>query len=153
MPTPTERTALTFLAGVLCVGAGVRAARALTDGTAPPPAAAIALQQQQRVVDSARMIRKSTPVSPPPRRARIARPPAPVIRYPIDVDRADSTLLDALPGVGPSLAQRILADRRTHGPFGSLTELGRRVRGVGPAMLARIDSLVTFSGTTGGRSP
>ena len=150
MPTPAERTALTFLAGVLCVGAGVRVARALADGAAPPPAAAEALQQQQRVVDSAVRLRKLRPPSPPARRLKVVRPP---VRFPIDVDRADSTQLDALPGIGPALAQRILTTRRTEGPFGSLAELGRRVRGVGPAMLARIDSLVTFSGPPSTRSP
>jgi competence protein ComEA len=36
-----------------------------------------------------------------------------------------------LPGVGPVLARRIIADREQRGPFGSIANL-RRVKGIGP---------------------
>jgi DNA uptake protein ComE-like DNA-binding protein len=153
MPTSAERTALTFLAGVLVVGASVRVARAVQGGEKPPPAAAAALQQQQRAVDSARLIRRTLPPVLPAKRVKIVKPKPPPVRFPVDVDRADSTQLDALPGVGPAFAQRILAIRHAGGAFGSLAEFGDRVPGVGPAMLARLDSLVTFSGLPRGRSP
>jgi hypothetical protein len=44
------------------------------------------------------------------------------------------------------MAKRIVADRMMRGPFVTRDGL-RRVPGVGPAFLAKIDSLVTFSGT------
>jgi competence ComEA-like helix-hairpin-helix protein len=55
----------------------------------------------------------------------------------LDVDRASAAELMRLPGIGPSLASRILADRAEHGPFRTPEEL-LRVRGIGPRTLARI---------------
>jgi competence protein ComEA len=157
MPTHAERTALLFLAGVLATGAGVRVARAVQAGEKPPPAAQAALAAQQRVVDSVQRLRGARPaVSAPPVRARVARTPVPLrppVRFPIDVDRADSAQLVVLPGVGPALARRIVAQRDSFGAFGSLARFEARVRGVGPAMTRRLEPLVTFSRLPGDRSP
>ncbi len=49
---------------------------------------------------------------------------------PIDLNQATLTDLDALPGVGPILAQRILEWRSAHGRFTSVDEL-REVSGIG----------------------
>jgi competence protein ComEA len=51
-----------------------------------------------------------------------------------------------LPRIGPALAKRIIADRDSLGPFGSL-EGFQRVKGVGPAMARTLAPYVTFSGT------
>jgi len=56
---------------------------------------------------------------------------------PLDLNRADAADLDALPGIGPVLARRIVDFRREHGPFRRVEEL-RAVRGVGPRLLERI---------------
>lgn len=64
---------------------------------------------------------------------------------PVDADRADSAALEALPGIGPALAARIVADREARGPFGSVAGL-ERVAGIGPGMTRRLAGLVTFSG-------
>lgn len=53
----------------------------------------------------------------------------------IDLNRADAAQLEELPGVGPVLAARIVADREANGPFARVEDLGR-VPGVGPAILA-----------------
>ena len=66
-------------------------------------------------------------------------------RAPVDLDLADSVQIGHLPRVGPALARRIVANRDSQGPFGSLAGLGR-VKGVGPATLKRLAGLVTFSG-------
>jgi Helix-hairpin-helix motif len=63
---------------------------------------------------------------------------------PIDLDRAQEWQILALPKVGPTLAHRILANRDSLGPFGSLDEL-RRVNGVGEAVVDAITPYVTFS--------
>jgi competence ComEA-like helix-hairpin-helix protein len=63
----------------------------------------------------------------------------------IDVDRATVAELDRLPGVGPGLARRIVADREMRGSFGSLAGLDR-VNGVGPALLRALEERVAFSG-------
>ena len=73
--------------------------------------------------------------------AGVERPP----KGPIDLDVATAAELERLPGIGPALAARIIADRDSLGPFGSLTELDR-VRGVGPALCKRLEPLVRFSG-------
>lgn len=65
--------------------------------------------------------------------------------HPLDVDVAGAADLEALPGVGPALARRIVAERDAQGPFGSLQGL-QRVRGIGAALAGRLKSLVVFSG-------
>jgi competence ComEA-like helix-hairpin-helix protein len=60
---------------------------------------------------------------------------------PLDLNRASAAELARLPGVGPSLAGRIVADRERAGPFESPEAL-RRVPGVGPRKFAAIRSLV-----------
>lgn len=55
----------------------------------------------------------------------------------IDVNAASAAELAMLPGLGPSLAERIVAYRQAHGPFASLDDL-MRVKGIGPAILERL---------------
>ena len=76
--------------------------------------------------------------------SRLARPLA--TGEQIDVDRADANELVRLPRIGPALAARILADRESGGPFGSLEGLSR-VSGVGPGLVETIRPYATFSGT------
>lgn len=85
------------------------------------------------------------PVRPSgPRRAGSGAARSSPLAGPVDVDRADSATLDLLPGIGPALAARIVADRELNGPFGSLDAL-QRVRGIGPALAKRLEPVVTFS--------
>jgi competence protein ComEA len=60
---------------------------------------------------------------------------------PIDVNVAGARDLEALPGVGPGLAARIVARRRAFGPFERIEGL-RAVRGIGPQTLAKIRPFV-----------
>jgi competence protein ComEA len=69
------------------------------------------------------------------RAASLARPLQPGER--IDLDRADVTEITRLPRIGPALAQRIVAWRTEHGPFGSLARLDS-VPGVGAKLLDAI---------------
>jgi hypothetical protein len=64
----------------------------------------------------------------------------------LDLDVATASQINALPGVTPAMAKRIVADRMMRGPFLSRDGL-RRVPGAGPLFLRQIDSLVVFSGT------
>ena len=59
---------------------------------------------------------------------------------PVDLNTADAAGLETLPGIGPVLAQRIVADRDANGPFASLDDLAR-VSGVGDAMVAGLTDL------------
>ncbi|MFC4614288.1 ComEA family DNA-binding protein [Cellulomonas algicola] len=58
----------------------------------------------------------------------------------VDLNTADVTALDALPGIGPVLAQRIVEHRAEH-PFTTVDELAD-VRGIGPALLETLRSSV-----------
>ncbi|NJD19668.1 MAG: helix-hairpin-helix domain-containing protein, partial [Gemmatimonadetes bacterium] len=69
---------------------------------------------------------------------RRAAPPKPV-----DVNVADPLALQALPGVGPALARR-LVEARAGSPFRSVDDL-LSVRGLGPATLERLRPLVDVS--------
>lgn len=62
---------------------------------------------------------------------------------PVDLNTADATQLDALPGVGPSTAAAIIAYRDEHGPFTSIDGL-LDVRGIGDAKLDGLRDLVTI---------
>jgi len=62
----------------------------------------------------------------------------------IDVNQAGWAELMQLPGVGPKLAERILADREANGPFRNAADLVR-VRGVGPKLLQQIAPYVKCS--------
>jgi competence protein ComEA len=59
----------------------------------------------------------------------------------VNLNTASAAELDALPGVGPVLAQRIV-DHRKQGPFRSVDELDD-VPGIGPARAAELSELVT----------
>jgi competence ComEA-like helix-hairpin-helix protein len=91
-------------------------------------------------------------LSPSAQRDSAARVAAPIGEGErVDLDRADASQLERLPGIGPALARRIVADRTAHGPFGGLAGLDR-VPGVGPALLARIAPHAQFSGAPAGGS-
>lgn len=55
-------------------------------------------------------------------------------RFQVDVNAADWPELSQLPGVGETLARRIVASRAAEGPFQRLEDL-RRVQGIGAATL------------------
>jgi len=69
--------------------------------------------------------------------------PAPTSSVPAKVDLNSATVdeLDALPGVGPVLAQRIVAYREEHGRFDSVDQLGE-VSGIGEGRLNDLTDLV-----------
>lgn len=56
---------------------------------------------------------------------------------PVSMNRASAAEFELLPGVGPVLAERLVEDRARNGPYRSAADLAR-VRGVGPAMVARM---------------
>ena len=61
---------------------------------------------------------------------------------PVDLNTASPAQLDALPGVGPVLAQHIIDWRTAHGRFDSVDQL-REVSGIGAAKFADLRPLVT----------
>jgi competence protein ComEA len=61
---------------------------------------------------------------------------------PVDLNAATAADLDALPGIGPVLAQRIVEHRERNGPFRSVEQLDD-VPGIGPATYAELAERVT----------
>jgi competence protein ComEA len=59
----------------------------------------------------------------------------------VDINRADALGLQVLPGVGPGLAQRIVAYREAHGAFHKPEDL-LRVPGIGAKRYARLHGLI-----------
>jgi competence ComEA-like helix-hairpin-helix protein len=55
----------------------------------------------------------------------------------LNVNRATAVELEGLPGIGPSLARRIVADREARGPFATVEALDR-IPGIGPGLVARL---------------
>lgn len=62
----------------------------------------------------------------------------------VNLDVASAAEIERLPRIGPALAARIVANRDSLGPFGSLEEF-QRVRGIGPALARILAPHVTFS--------
>ncbi|MFI5207863.1 MAG: ComEA family DNA-binding protein, partial [Gemmatimonadales bacterium] len=133
MFTRDERRALLFLLGTAALGAGVKAVRAGADG--PPGAALIA----PGLAEGNLAAQESSAV----RALAMSRPLEPGER--VDLDRADAVEIERLPRIGPQLARRIVEERTSGGPFGSLEGLGR-VHGVGPAILRGLERQTMFSG-------
>jgi competence protein ComEA len=67
---------------------------------------------------------------------------APTAAAPLDLNTATEPQLETLPGIGPSLAQAIIAERDKEGGFHSVDDL-RRVRGIGDVRFAQLRPLVT----------
>jgi len=143
--TSAERRALIFLAMLLCLGAAVRALRAAQDPR-PGEQDALALATQLARVDSLRSKAQRGRTAAGTRSAARGRAKLAALApgAPVDLDRAGAAEVEQLPGIGRIVAARIVANRDSFGPFGSLEEL-QRVRGVGPGLAERLRPRVTFS--------
>jgi competence protein ComEA len=62
----------------------------------------------------------------------------------LDLNTATAEDLDALPGIGPVLAKRIVDYRAAHGPFKKIDDL-EQVSGIGPKKLEKIKPFLIIS--------
>jgi competence protein ComEA len=60
-----------------------------------------------------------------------------VAKFQVDINKADWPELIQLPGIGPTLAQRLVDEREQNGAFREFDDLSR-VGGIGPRTLERI---------------
>jgi competence protein ComEA len=121
--------------GVFPLPAGARIADALAAAGGAGPDADLS------AVNLARPLRDGERVSVPLRSSAEA-PSGGVQGLPgngavLDLNAATAADLEALPGVGPVLARRVVDHRTQHGPFRRLDEL-LQVKGVGPRLLERL---------------
>ena len=64
-------------------------------------------------------------------------------RQPVDINRAGAEQLATLPGVGPKMAERIIAYRRENGAFKAIADLDN-VRGIGEKRIETLEPLIRF---------
>ena len=75
-------------------------------------------------------------------------PPSPTSEGPsptpqrVDINRAEPWLLEALPGIGPRLAEAIVSYRQEKGPFRSPQEI-QRVPGIGVELYEKLKDIIT----------
>ena len=62
---------------------------------------------------------------------------------PLDLNRASESEIEALPGIGPAVAQRIIARRDSVGRFRKVEDLDS-VKGIGPALVEKLRPLVVI---------
>lgn len=87
------------------------------------------------------------PTVPPPGTAGQPAAPTPTASTspagPVNINTAGVADLDALPGIGPAIAQRVIDYREANGPFQTVEELAE-VRGISEAMVAELRPLITL---------
>ena len=69
-------------------------------------------------------------------------PEPPTPDHPLDINTADAETLDLLPGIGETLAGRIVAYRAENGPFAETADI-MNVEGIGEGIYGDIQELIT----------
>jgi competence protein ComEA len=117
---------------------GSRVADAVTRAGGPTPKAQIELLNlAARIADGEQIVVPRRGVAGP----AVAAPGGAGATGPVHLNSATLEELDALPGVGPVTAQKILDYRQQHGAFGSVDELDA-IAGIGPARLETLRGAV-----------
>jgi competence ComEA-like helix-hairpin-helix protein len=146
---------LLLLSAILLVGLGVREWRAGFPDAAerlerfdhedpPPPIPPAPRSRAAARWSPARVEAAAAPRALQPPRARVIPPPAPPVTdpRPLDLNHATVEEIARLPGVGPSLARRIVDERDRVGRFDSPEGL-RGILGLGRKKLAALREYVT----------
>jgi competence protein ComEA len=133
--------------GLVRLPAGARVADAIEAAGGLLPGTDVAfVNLARRVVDGELILVGVTAppgVDPAPGGPGAATGPAgPGPAGPVNLNTATPAQLDALPGVGPVLAQRIIDHRERHGAFRAVGDL-RQVDGIGEARYEQLKELVT----------
>ncbi len=133
--------------GVVSLPAGARVVDAVTAAGGPASDADLTRVNLARpVVDGEQILVPAPgepvdPVVPPSTSGAPAAAGGPAEGAALDLNAASAADLDALPGIGEVLAERIVQWRSENGRFSSVDDLGE-VRGIGPTVLDRVRGLV-----------
>jgi competence ComEA-like helix-hairpin-helix protein len=144
--TPAERRGALVVVVLLAIGAGHDLWRATRPLPAVPRAGPAPVVAATSAATSAGETAAAEPAGP---QAPVVAPPAGV---PLDLNRASARDLDALPGIGPVLAGRIVEHRERNGRYGRVEDL-LAVRGIGPRLFARLRPRVTVGATAADTNP
>ncbi|MFY1687293.1 helix-hairpin-helix domain-containing protein [Plantactinospora sp. WMMB782] len=132
--------------GLVRLPAGARVADALESAGGALPGVDVALLNLARKVVDGELILVGVTPAPGAAPAGAGGPAGAPGAQPgagkVNLNTATAAQLDALPGVGPVLAQRIVAHREEHGGFRSVADL-RQVTGIGDARYEDLKDLVT----------
>ncbi len=131
--------------GVVVLPAGSRVVDAIDAAGGARPRASLDSVNLARVLTDGEqvLVDGSGSATAPPSDPSLPVPPEPGVppAGPLDLNQASAGELDALPGIGPVLAARIVAFREQNGPFVSVDQL-LEVSGIGPAVLADLQGQV-----------
>jgi competence protein ComEA len=88
----------------------------------------------------------AAPSSASPRRDEAQKPPAASekLTTPVNLNTANLAELEALPGIGPAVATRILEYRQKNGAFKKLEDL-MNVRGIGEKTFLKLKPMLTIA--------
>ena len=125
--TRSEQRVLLFLSATLIVGAGIR----WYQQTYPAQH-----QYDYRAIDSSFAVFRGTLAADSARKKQLGPGET------ININTASKEELVALPGIGATLAERILAYRETGGEFGSVDDL-QNVKGISKKKLEKLKPHVT----------
>jgi competence protein ComEA len=125
--TRSEQRVLLFLSATLIVGAGIR----LYQQTSPTER-----QFDYRSIDSSFAVFREKLAAD-----SVQKKEAPSGQA-VNINTATKEELVALPGIGPTLADRIISFRENEGEFGSVDDL-RNVKGISKKKLEKLKPLVT----------
>ena len=123
--TRQERAVILFLLFALIVGSAIALLQKRNSGFAPeliPP------QNQGAVVEGESRVKSRSPLASVHRK--------------VNINTASPEELESLPGIGPSLARRIVGYRSVNGRFKKVEEI-KRVSGIGERSFQRIKKLIT----------
>lgn len=129
--------------GLVTLSAGARVADAVAAaGGVLPGTSTDGLSLARKLVDGEQiLVGEPAPVVAPGSGAPSGSSTAGTPGALVDLNTASTSDLDALPGIGPVLAQRIVDWRTQHGNFTSVDQL-HEVSGVGDAKFANLSPLV-----------
>lgn len=145
--------------GVYPLRAGARLGDLLAAAGGPAPDADLAaVNPARRLRDEDHLVipRRGSPpavavgpslpaVTPGSASAAADAPAPPAAARQLDLNVASVQELDGLPGIGPALAERIVAHRERNGPFRALEELAR-ISGISPRMVEELRPLARVGG-------
>jgi competence ComEA-like helix-hairpin-helix protein len=128
--TRSEQKILFMLSVVFCIGAGIKAYRTVTEA---PPERSFDYTLSDSVFAA---------------RSAAAAPHRDSTRARTDLNTATRAQLIALPGIGPKLADRMIAYRSAHTKFRTINEV-RKIAGIGAKKFERLRSTIEVKPDTG----